>query len=379
MRTIALGEACEIVSGATPKSGVADYWGGDIAWATPADLSALDGPYIGETPRTLTAAGLASCSARILSPGSVLLSSRAPIGHVAINTIPMATNQGFKSLVPRPNVLDTKYLFHWLRFRKDFLQSLGNGATFKELSKATVERVQVPAPPLHDQRRIAKILDKADQLTCLRHTALQHLDHLQASIFHDLFQRTRGHWPVRSLGELADTWSGGTPDRSVASNFGGGIPWVKSGELNVPIIRETQETLTETGLSSSSAKVSPAGTVLVAMYGATAGAVSTLGIPAVTNQAICSMRPGDDTRVDYLVAALRSMNATLLAKRAGGAQPNLSQTLLRALPIVVPPLETQQRFANHVRQLDRLRSRMAEALDVAGVNSFAQRAFSGQL
>src|SRR4051794_20551743 len=114
MKEVPLREIAQIVSGATPKTGVAEYWGGHVQWATPADLSRLAGPYIHETPRTLTDAGVKSCATTILPAGSVLLSSRAPIGHVAINSVPMATNQGFKSLVPGSNV-DAKYLYHWLR------------------------------------------------------------------------------------------------------------------------------------------------------------------------------------------------------------------------------------------------------------------------
>ena len=107
---MSLAECCEIISGATPKTGVASYWDGDIDWVTPADLSDLDGPFIDETPRKITKAGLASCSATVLPVGAVLLSSRAPIGHVAIALRPMATNQGFKSLIPRAEVVDPKYL-----------------------------------------------------------------------------------------------------------------------------------------------------------------------------------------------------------------------------------------------------------------------------
>lgn len=166
---LALGECCEIVSGATPKTGVADFWDGDIEWATPAGLSKLPGPFIDHTSRKITAAGLASCAAAILPAGSVLLSSRAPIGHVAINTRPMATNQGFKSLIPKTGILDAKYLYHWLRSHKEYLKSLGNGATFKELSKAVVARVEIPVPPLDEQRRIAAILDQADALRAKRH------------------------------------------------------------------------------------------------------------------------------------------------------------------------------------------------------------------
>ncbi|WP_300639821.1 restriction endonuclease subunit S [Nocardioides sp.] len=125
--TVPLGAIAKIVSGATPKTGVAEYWDGDIEWATPADLGKLDGAYISATPRKLTDAGVKSCAATVLPAGSVLLSSRAPIGHVAINTVPMATNQGFKSLVLGPQV-HAKFLYHWLKAKTGYLQSLGNGA-----------------------------------------------------------------------------------------------------------------------------------------------------------------------------------------------------------------------------------------------------------
>lgn len=201
MKTVALGEVAEIVSGATPKTSVADYWDGDVWWVTPADLSKLDEAYISATPRTITAAGLASCAATVLPPGSVLLSSRAPIGHVAINTVPMATNQGFKSLVPCVELLDAKFLYHWLRSRTAYLQGLGNGATFKEVSKATVSRVEIPLPPLAEQRRIAAILDHADALRAKRRQVITHLDQLAQSIFVDMFG---DNVPLRPISELCE-------------------------------------------------------------------------------------------------------------------------------------------------------------------------------
>ncbi|MEH2551294.1 restriction endonuclease S subunit [Bradyrhizobium sp. AZCC 2262] len=159
-----LGDVCDIVSGATPRTSEEKFWGGNVLWTTPKDLSELDGAYLERPPRTITEEGLKSCAASLLPENSVLLSSRAPIGLVAINAVPMATNQGFKSLVPDRRRVDSKFLFHWLRSKTTFLQSLGNGATFKEISKGVVERIEIPLPPLAEQRRISAILDKADAL-----------------------------------------------------------------------------------------------------------------------------------------------------------------------------------------------------------------------
>ena len=147
-----IGEVCDIVSGATPKTERPELWGGGIPWATPKDLSELDGWSLDRTARTLTGEGLASCSAAVIPEGSVLLSSRAPIGLVAVAGMPMCTNQGFKNLVCGPDV-DPWYLFGWCRIRTTYLQSLGRGATFKEISKRIVESIELPLPPMQRQRR----------------------------------------------------------------------------------------------------------------------------------------------------------------------------------------------------------------------------------
>lgn len=377
MKPSKLGGVVEIVSGATPKTGIPDYWGGDIAWATPADLSTLDGPYISATTRTITGEGLRSCATTVLPVGSVLLSSRAPIGHVAINTVPMATNQGFKSLIPGPSI-EAKYLFHWLKSRTDYLQGLGNGATFKELSKKTTEQIEIPLPPLAEQRRIAAILDQADSIRTKRRQVLAQLDALTGSAFRAAFGDVK---ETSRLGDLATTTSGGTPNRSVPSNYGGGIPWVKSGELHAGLVTETEETISAHGLSSSSAKVFPKGTVLLAMYGATAGVVGRLGIDAATNQAICAITPGPSLNADYLVSALRAQTTQLVAKAAGGAQPNLSQGIIRDIVVPVPSLEDQKRFADQAAAITAQRSAVvcAQRMDDALFTSLQSRAFRGEL
>jgi type I restriction enzyme S subunit len=178
-----LGDCCEIISGSTPSTNIESFWNGSICWATPKDLSQLDGAYISDTPRKLTQSGLDSCGAMILPSNSVLFSSRAPIGHVAVNTVPMATNQGFKSFVPKDNRVYAKFLYHWLRKTRAYLESLGNGATFKEVSKTIVSRVEIFLPSLEEQKRIAEILDRAEELRSKRREVIAQLDTLNQAIF----------------------------------------------------------------------------------------------------------------------------------------------------------------------------------------------------
>lgn len=226
-----LGEIADIVSGSTPKSGVPRYWDGAVAWATPTDLSRLDGKHLDKTDRTITDAGLNECSARLLPPGSVLFSSRAPIGLVAINTTPMATNQGFKSFVPRPEV-NADYLYWWLRANRRQLEDLGNGATFKEVSKAVVSRVKFPLPPLTEQCRIAAILDKADAIRHKREQALTLADDFLRSVFLEMFgdpsTNSRG-WPVGSIRDLIVDAKYGTSQKADVDE--GSYPVLRMGNL----------------------------------------------------------------------------------------------------------------------------------------------------
>lgn len=181
-----IGDVCQVISGGTPKTERDEYWGGSVVWVTPRDLSGLDDWVLDRTERTLTEEGLANCSATMLPAESVLLSSRAPIGLVAINSVPVCTNQGFKNLVCGPEI-DPWYLFAWCRLRTRFLQSLGHGATFKEVSKRVVEAVQIPLPPIGAQsafRARMEALHALRQQACTARTQVSTLfDQLLARAF----------------------------------------------------------------------------------------------------------------------------------------------------------------------------------------------------
>ena len=152
-----LGEICEIVNGSTPKN-VKRFWGGSICWITPTDLGQLHAPEIERSARTITKAGYESCSTKLVPPGAVLMSSRAPIGHLGIATVPLCTNQGCKAFVPTA-AIETRYLYHTLRLTLDDIRALGSGAVFPEVGKKKLASFTIPLPPLDQQRRIATELD----------------------------------------------------------------------------------------------------------------------------------------------------------------------------------------------------------------------------
>ncbi len=153
-----LGDICRIVSGATPKTAVTEYWGGDVTWITPDDLSKDRSQTMSSGARSLTRAGYESCSARLFPAGSVVYSSRAPIGYVAIAGKEMCTNQGCKTAVP-PDFIYPQYLYHYLRWMTPDIQARASGTTFKEISGKRFAETQLLWPSLSEQQRIVDILE----------------------------------------------------------------------------------------------------------------------------------------------------------------------------------------------------------------------------
>ena len=153
-------------------------------------------------------------------------------------------------------------------------------------------------------------------------------------------------WPLKPLGEICSTTSGGTPSRSHPEYFGGAIPWIKSGDLTDGDVIACDENITEEAIRSSSAKLFPKGTVLIAMYGATVGKLGMLGIEAATNQAVCGITPSDKLDRWFLFFFLLSQRKNLIGQSAGGAQPNISQKIVRELHVPVPPLPEQRRIVD---------------------------------
>ena len=158
-------------------------------------------------------------------------------------------------------------------------------------------------------------------------------------------------YPTYKLGEICETTSGGTPNRKNDAYYGGHIPWVKSGELGKGVIYDTEEKITEQAVKESSAKIFPKGTLLIALYGATIGKLGFLGVPAATNQAVCGIFANEKIDLQFLSYYLFHKRNDLIAQGTGGAQPNISQTILKNLPVPLPPLPTQRLIVSRIESL----------------------------
>lgn len=384
-----LDECCEIVAGATPSTSVSSYWGGDICWATPKDLSSLEGSLIADTPRRLTAAGLKSCAANVLPPRSVLFSSRAPIGHVAINAVPMATNQGFKSFIPKADQLVPEFLYWWLRSNRTYLESLGNGATFKEVSKAIVSRIEIALPPLEEQHRIAAILDQAETLRTQRRSALAQLDSLNQSLFLDMFGDPVDNprkYSVAKLIDLVDVQrpiSYGIlmpgPDVEVGVKYVRVVD-MKAGGIRLSGVRRTTDEIS----NSFRRSLLKAGDLLMSIRGHV-GRLAVIppeleGANITQDSARLAISGANSI---YVRECLRTTGLQRwMAKHTKGvAVRGINLGDLKVMPIPLPQQYLQDEFAKRATAIDQLMSTHVESL-LAYDELFAslqQRAFAGDL
>ena len=194
-----LGDICTVVSGSTPKSVVPEYWDGDVKWITPAELDD-DSYIISDSVRHITTLGVTKTGLKPFPAGTVILSSRAPIGKTAIAGCEMYCNQGFKNLICSNNI-DSKYLYFFLSSKRDYLNSLGRGATFKEISKTIVENIEIPLPEMAEQKAISTRFENLMKLIRLRKTELEKLDQLVKSRFIELF--IGKGYPTKTIDEVS--------------------------------------------------------------------------------------------------------------------------------------------------------------------------------
>ena len=380
-----VGEVCEVVSGATPRTGKPEFWDGNVPWVTPKDLSELGQKHLSDTPRKITKAGLKSCSARMLPAQSVLFSSRAPIGLVAINTIPVCTNQGFKSLVPRFDLVSPDFLFWWLKAQEKHVQSKGRGATFKEVSKKIVEDLQIPLPPLPEQKRIAGILDAADALRAKRREALAQLDTLLQSTFLDMFDDpvTNSNIPSAIMTELVTKfidYRGKSPEKSK-----GGVPLITAKIVKEKEVKEPNEFIPANSYDAWMRRGIPNPGDVVITTEAPMGEVALVpDYKAAFAQRLLVLQP-DETKVKsiYLMWALTMpfVIRQLRQRSTGSTVTGIRSREFKKVTLPIPSLDLQRRFAAIVESVEQQkasqRTHMVE-LDTLFA-SLQSRAFCGDL
>lgn len=249
-------------------------------------------------------------------------------------------------------VLSTKYLFYYLGKYVEQLRNESIGGVIKYIKLGNLTEAQIPLVSLNAQMQIVERFSNLEAMISKRKIELSELDNLVKSRFIEMFGN--GQYPSFTLGTHLKTTSGGTPSKKHPEYYENGtIPWLTSGEVNKGRISVPEHYITKAGLENSSAKLTPAGSVVVAMYGATAGQVGIVDFETATNQAVCCIAPTETCNSEYLRFALESQKDWMISQCLGGAQPNISQGVVRRAHIPDAPIAEQSEFAAFVSQVDK--------------------------
>ncbi len=357
MEKYKLGDICEIVSGSTPKTGIDEYWDGDIKWITPAELN--DDTYIvTDSLRKITDLAVKKTGLSSFPEGTVILSSRAPIGKVAIAGCEMYCNQGFKNLICSEKI-NNKYLYWFLKGNTAYLNSLGRGATFKEISKGIVFEIEINVPDIETQGEVVAALEKVSKVIVLRKKELSTLDNLIKSrfveMFGDMILNPNG-WERVMLGMVCDIRDG-THDSP--KYYMEGYPLVTSKNVTGGRIDFTDCSLIceeDYNKINQRSKVD-VGDILMPMIG-TVGNPVIVDIDAefaIKNVALIKFREDAKVVNIFVKALLKSdyFDAIVLSKVRGGTQKFISLGDIRKLELFLPPIGLQNQFADFVNQIDK--------------------------
>lgn len=367
MEKFRLGDIGTIITGNTPKtSDNQNYASSDISFVKPSDID--DNELTDLHSSEYHISEYARDKARILPPQSILVTCIGIVGKVGINAIECAFNQQINAIIPDSRKCNYRYLAYAIQHEKPKLQSIANAPVVPILNKSQFSDIQVPLPPLDEQRKIAAVLDKVNDLIAKRRQQLDKLDELIKARFVEMFGGIHNSldFPYLPIKDFTSVISGGTPDRNSPRYWNSGeIKWVKTTELQNKVINDTEEKITREGLENSSAKMVPANTILIAMYGQgkTRGMTGYLSVEASTNQACACILPSQKINQKYLWQYMILSYEKLRSLAKGGNQPNLNGAMIKNFPVLVPPIELQNQFAAFVEQTEKTKTAISRSLE----------------
>ena len=375
---VPLSEIGQLIGGGTPSRTNPVFWNGEIPWVTPSEISSLGTKWLRETRERITEAGLRGSAARLLPAHTILITTRATVGAVALASLPVATNQGFHSVICNETA-DPDFYYHLMQRIAPELRRLASGSTFDEISAKDLSRVVVPRPDLHEQRAIATALDLADDQVNAGRKTLTKVSRLRAGIVADMLCRgldSTGQlrpapegggipdgWQTTAIADLGEVVTGSTPPSGVAGLWGDAMPFVTPGDVQGEG-RLRQERVTR-WLSTTGARTVrplPANAVLTVCIGATLGKVTTTSFTCATNQQINALVPEELHDLDFLGIALTAAKGKLDQVAGLQALPLVNKTQFGRIRIAIPPPDEQQRIGEVVRAIDALLRVEADAL-----------------
>ena len=298
-----------------------------------------------------------------INDGDVLISWSASLGVYIWDRGKALLNQHIFKVFFDKEPVDKPFFVFAVQHKLKEMESKTHGATMKHIVKKDFDNTRILFPSIKEQERISKMLMKASTIVTAHQQELQKLEDLIKARFVEMFE---GKFNTVTLGEVVRTTSGGTPSKAHPEYYSGGsIPWLTSGEINAGVITAVKNYITEDGMKNSSAKMIPENSVVIAMYGATAGVTGILRLNTTTNQAVCSLLPNERFVPEYLYYAVASKKEWMISQCQGGGQPNISQGIIKSMKLIDAPISKQKQFAVFVSQVDKSKVVVQKALDEA--------------
>ncbi len=364
-----LGDICEIVSGSTPKTSIDEYWDGDVKWITPAELND-DSYIISDSARKITELAVKKTGLISFPEGTVILSSRAPIGKVAIAGCEMYCNQGFKNLICSDKI-NNKYLYWFLKGNTHFLNSLGRGATFKEISKAIVSEIEINIPDIEKQKKVVEILEKVRGVIVLRKKELSILDNLIKARFVEMFgdENNSKNWDVVNVEEVADVQVGVVIKPSqYYTDKSEGVRTFRSLNIGAGFIKDIDWVyFTKEGHQKNSKSILKKDDLLIVRSGAPGTACVVTEDYAGCNAVDIIIAHPDCKKVNpYYLCTFTNMphgKKQIDEGIGGAAQQHFNVGKYNKLQLMLPPKMLQDEFVGFVKQVNKSKVAVQKALD----------------
>lgn len=389
-----LGTISNLIGGGTPQRSVAEYWdGGDIVWLSPTDLGSIgEITVVSESKDRITKLGLAESSAKLLPIGTVLYSSRATIGKIAINSIEVATNQGFCSFVCKKDLYNMYLAYCLSRFTAD-ITDLSHSTTFKEVSKSNLKEFQIPLPPLTEQQRIVEKLDllfeKIDKAIALHQKNIDEADAFMGSALNEVFGELEERYDSKTVDELCQKITDGT--HSTPKYTDSGVPFISVKDISKGVIN-----FSDTKFISLDEHLALSKRCNVEMDDVLYTKVGTTGIAKVVDTdiefsifvSIALLKPKkgliDSLFFQYILNSPNCYQQSQ-SKTRGMANRNLVLKDIKQINFPLPPLPVQQKVVTYLDDLsdkiERVKTVQKEKMDSlkALKASILDKAFRGQL
>lgn len=345
--TYKISDIGEVVGGGTPSTANSDFWGGDIPWISPKDLTGYKSVYISHGENFLTKTGLKS-GTKLLPKGTVLFSSRAPIGYVAIASNPICTNQGFKSIICNKEIINPLFLYYYIKGNLDYIKLFGTGATFPEISGAAMRKIKVQIPTLPTQQKIASILSSYDRLIENNTRRIRLLEQMAENLYKEWFVRFRfpEHENVEMVNGLPKGWKVKRYEEELNIRYGKGLSTEQLKEEGYPVFGSNGQI----GFYDSYMYEDPQ--ILISCRGASSGIVN-ISLPKsfiTSNSLICERTEKTESLYEYLKYYF--LNNNLVQYQTGSAQPQITINNIVKLKLLVPELKVQRSFSEKIRVID---------------------------